>query len=92
MASARGAFRELITDGVNGVLFQPDAPAALADALWTGGGQRDDVEEYGAQARKTEQRFNPVDSMQELLGITGLRLSIQSDIQSQPQYERELSH
>jgi glycosyltransferase involved in cell wall biosynthesis len=70
MAAARGAFRELITDGVNGVLFQPDSPEALADALGLAEANETMFEEYGAQARKSyEQRFNPVDSMQELLGI-----------------------
>ena len=70
MAAARGAFPELITDGVNGVLFEPDAPAALAAALGLAEANDKMFEEYGAQARKTyEQRFSPVDSMQELLGI-----------------------
>jgi glycosyltransferase involved in cell wall biosynthesis len=70
MAAARGAFRELITDGVNGLLFQPDDPAALAAALALAEAKDKTFEEYGAQARKTyEQRFNPADSMQELLGI-----------------------
>ena len=70
MAAAHGAFPELITDGVNGLLFEPDDPAALAAALALAEAKDKTFEEYGAQARKTyEQRFNPADSMQELLGI-----------------------
>jgi glycosyltransferase involved in cell wall biosynthesis len=70
MAAARGAFPELIADGVNGILFQPDDPAALAVAF--GRAETDDqaFEEYGARARKTyEQRFNPADNMDELLSV-----------------------
>lgn len=70
MAAARGAFPELITHGLNGLLFEPDDPAALAAALALAEAEDKTFEEYGAQARKTyEQRFNPADSMQELLEI-----------------------
>jgi glycosyltransferase involved in cell wall biosynthesis len=70
MAAARGSFPELITDGVNGVLFQPDSADALAAALGLAEANEKTFEEYGAQARKTyEQRFDPADSMEELLGI-----------------------
>ena len=36
VAAAHGAFPELITDGVDGVLFRPGDPAALAAALRAG--------------------------------------------------------
>jgi glycosyltransferase involved in cell wall biosynthesis len=70
MAAARGAFPELITDGVNGILFQSDDPAALAAAFGLAEANDKMFEEYGAQARKTyEQCFNPADSMAKLLTI-----------------------
>jgi len=70
MAAERGSFPELITDGVNGVLFQPDDPAALAAAFGLAEANEKMFEEYGAQARKTyEQSFDPADSMAKLLTI-----------------------
>jgi glycosyltransferase involved in cell wall biosynthesis len=70
IASDHGSFIELITPGVDGVLFSHADPAALALAIA-------DVERnparyvvYGDQARKTyEQRFDPQRSVEELLGI-----------------------
>jgi len=35
VAAGHGAFPELITDGVDGVLFRPGDPAALAAAVET---------------------------------------------------------
>jgi glycosyltransferase involved in cell wall biosynthesis len=70
VAAAHGAFPELITDGVDGVLFRPGDPAALAEVLGRADANRAEFEEYGAQARKTyEQRFDPADSLQGLLEI-----------------------
>lgn len=70
VAAAHGAFPELITDGVDGVLFRPGDPAALAEALGLADTNHREFEEYGAQARKTyEQRFDPADSLQGLLEI-----------------------
>jgi glycosyltransferase involved in cell wall biosynthesis len=70
VAAAHGAFPELITDGVDGVLFRPGDPAALAEVLGRADANRGQFEEYGAQARKTyEQRFDPADSLQGLLEI-----------------------
>jgi glycosyltransferase involved in cell wall biosynthesis len=70
VAAGHGAFPELITDGVDGVLFRPGDPAALAAALELADKNHEVFEEYGAQARKTyEQRFDPADSMQRLLDI-----------------------
>jgi glycosyltransferase involved in cell wall biosynthesis len=70
IATNHGSFPELITPGVDGVLFQHDDPAALASVLA-------DVEEhpgrydsYGEQARKSyERRFNPDCSIEQLLEV-----------------------
>jgi glycosyltransferase involved in cell wall biosynthesis len=70
VAAAHGAFPELITDGVDGVLFRPGDPAALAAALELADKNYRMFEEYGARARKTcEQRFDPAESLQGLLEI-----------------------
>jgi glycosyltransferase involved in cell wall biosynthesis len=70
IAAGHGSFSELITPRVDGILFSPGDPAALATAIA-------DVEKdpelytiYGDQARKTyERRFNPQRSMEELINI-----------------------
>jgi glycosyltransferase involved in cell wall biosynthesis len=70
LAAGHGAFPELITDGVDGVLFRPGDPAALGAALEAADSNDVAFEEYGARARKTyEQRFDPADSMRQLLDI-----------------------
>jgi glycosyltransferase involved in cell wall biosynthesis len=70
VAAAHGSFPELITDGVDGVLFRPGDPAALSAAFEMADKSHRIFEEFGARARKTyEQRFDPGDSMQQLLDI-----------------------
>ncbi len=70
VAAAHGAFPEIITDGMDGVLFRPGDPAALADVLRQADADCERFEEYGARARKTyEQRFDPADSLRGLLEI-----------------------
>jgi glycosyltransferase involved in cell wall biosynthesis len=70
VAAGHGAFPELITDGVDGALFRPGDPAALAAAVELADKNSKLFEEYGRQARKTyEQRFDPDDSLQRLLHI-----------------------
>ena len=70
VAAGHGAFPELITDGVDGLLFRPGDPAALAAAFELGDSNNVIFEEYGAQARKTyEQRFDPDDSLRQLIDI-----------------------
>jgi glycosyltransferase involved in cell wall biosynthesis len=70
VAAGHGAFPELITDGVDGVLFRPGDPASLASTLESADKNPRTFDEFGVQARKTyEQRFNPADSMQRLLEI-----------------------
>ena len=76
IAAGHGSFTELITPGVDGVLFGPNDPAALGLAI-------DDVEKnperyevYGDQARKTyEHRFDPQRSVEELLEIYRFAIS-----------------
>jgi glycosyltransferase involved in cell wall biosynthesis len=70
IASGHGSFTELITPGVDGVLFSPGDPAALALAIADVEASPERYETYGEQARKTyEQRFDPRRSVDDLLGI-----------------------
>jgi glycosyltransferase involved in cell wall biosynthesis len=70
IAAGHGSFTELITPGVDGVLFSPGDPAALALAIADADQNPGPYEVYGDQARQTyERRFDPERSMDELLGI-----------------------
>jgi glycosyltransferase involved in cell wall biosynthesis len=70
IAAGHGSFTELITSGVDGVLFNPGDPAALALAIADVEKNPEQYEVYGDQARKTyEQRFDPRRSVEELLEI-----------------------
>jgi glycosyltransferase involved in cell wall biosynthesis len=70
IAASHGSFTELITPGVDGVLFSPGDPAALALAIADVEKNPEQYEVYGDQARKTyEQRFDPQRSLEELLEI-----------------------
>lgn len=70
VAAGHGSFPELITDGVDGVLFRPGDPLSLATVLTAADTSPKRFREYGESARKTyEQRFNPEDSLNELLRI-----------------------
>ena len=70
IAAGHGSFTELITPGVDGVLFSPGDPAALALAIADVERNPEQYEAYGEQARKTyEQRFDPERSVEELLEI-----------------------
>jgi glycosyltransferase involved in cell wall biosynthesis len=70
VAAAHGSFPEIITDGVDGVLFPPRDLAALADVLSEADRNSRRFEEYGEAARKSyEQRFDPDDSLEGLLAI-----------------------
>jgi len=70
VAAGHGAFTELITDGVDGVLFRPSDPAALAAVLELADKNKHKFEEYGRQARKAyEHRFDPAESLRRLLAI-----------------------
>ena len=70
IAAGHGSFTELITPGVDGILFTPGDPAALALAIADVAKNPVQYEVYGDQARKTyEERFDPQRSVAELLEI-----------------------
>jgi glycosyltransferase involved in cell wall biosynthesis len=70
IAAGHGSFAELITPGVDGVLFSPGDASELALAIADVEGNPERYEDYGDQARKTyEQRFDPQRSVEELLDI-----------------------
>jgi glycosyltransferase involved in cell wall biosynthesis len=70
IAAGHGSFTELISPGVDGVLFTPGDPAALALAIADVERNPEQYEAYGDQARKTyEERFDPERSVAELLDI-----------------------
>jgi glycosyltransferase involved in cell wall biosynthesis len=70
IAAGHGSFAELITPEVDGVLFSPGDPDALALAIADVESNPQRYEDYGDQARKTyEQQFDPERSVEELLDI-----------------------
>ena len=70
IAAGHGSFTELISSGVDGVLFSPGDPAALALAIADVERNPEQYQVYGDHARKTyEQRFDPERSIEELIGI-----------------------
>jgi glycosyltransferase involved in cell wall biosynthesis len=70
VASAHGAFTELITPGVDGALFRPGDPGALAAAIADVERDPERYERYGEQARQTyTERFDPKRSLDELVDI-----------------------
>ncbi len=70
IAAGHGSFVELITPGVDGVLFRPGDPAALAQAIADVAAHPECYAAYGQRARKTyEQRFDPERSLDQLLEI-----------------------
>jgi glycosyltransferase involved in cell wall biosynthesis len=70
IAAGHGSFTELITSGVDGVLFRPGDPAALALAIADVERNPEQYEILGDQARKAyEERFDPQRSVEELLDI-----------------------
>lgn len=70
IAAGHGSFTELITPGVDGMLFTPGDPAALGLAIADVESDPERYEGYGDQARKTyELRYDPQRSVEELLRI-----------------------
>jgi glycosyltransferase involved in cell wall biosynthesis len=70
IAAGHGSFTGLITPGVDGVLFTPGDPAALALAIADVERHPEQYEVYGEQAYKSyEQRFDPQRNVAELLRI-----------------------
>jgi glycosyltransferase involved in cell wall biosynthesis len=70
IAAGHGAFVELITHGVDGVLFTPGDPAALGAAIADAESDRDRYQAYGIQARETyEKHFDPDRNIEQLVEI-----------------------
>jgi glycosyltransferase involved in cell wall biosynthesis len=70
IAAGHGSFAELITPGVDGMLFTPGDPGALGLAIADVEANPQRYEICGDQARKTyEQRFDPQQNITELLDI-----------------------
>ena len=70
IAAGHGSFPELVTPGVDGVLFRPGDPDALARAVADVAAHQEKYEAYGRRARETyEQRFNPDHSLKHLIEI-----------------------
>lgn len=70
IASAHGAFPELVTSGSDGALFPPTEVDALVDVLAEVDDQPDRWDAYGRQARQTYlSRFTPDASTARLLEI-----------------------
>ena len=70
IVAGHGSFIELVTPGVDGVLFPPGDAQALALAVADVEADPEKYENYGKQARETyEQRFNPEHSLKHLLEI-----------------------
>ena len=70
VASAHGAFPELVTEGIDGALFPPSDIDALIDIVADVDDNPQRWEEYGDQARLTYQsRFSPDAGIGRLLEI-----------------------
>jgi glycosyltransferase involved in cell wall biosynthesis len=70
VATAHGSFTELITNGVDGVLFRPGDPAALGQAVADIAAEPARYATYGRQARETyAKRFDPERNLNQLIEI-----------------------
>jgi glycosyltransferase involved in cell wall biosynthesis len=70
IAAGHGSFTELISPGVDGVLFPPGDAAALGLALADAQSHPEQYEIYGDHARKSyEQRFDPTQNLEQLVEI-----------------------
>jgi glycosyltransferase involved in cell wall biosynthesis len=70
IAAGHGSLVELIDPGVDGVLFAPNDPAALALAIGDVAARPELYAAYGRAARESyEQRFNPERSLERLIDI-----------------------
>jgi len=70
LASAHGSFPELITDGVDGALFEPGRPDALGSLLLDVDTAPDRYAELGRQARTTYEKHHQTDrNVEQLLDI-----------------------
>ncbi len=70
LAPASGSFPELVSDGVDGMLFRPGDPGAIATALRAVDRDPGHFIELGRRGRVThERRFGPEANVEQLLGI-----------------------
>jgi glycosyltransferase involved in cell wall biosynthesis len=70
VAPARGSFPELVGDGVDGVLFEPEDPDALARVLADVDARPDHFADLGRRARTTyESGFREADNLARLLEV-----------------------
>ncbi|MGW6277603.1 glycosyltransferase [Kribbella sp. NPDC055071] len=70
VASGHGSFPDLITDGVDGALFEPGRPDALGKLLLDVDASPAKYEDLGRQARTTyETKHQPQQSIEQLLDI-----------------------
>jgi glycosyltransferase involved in cell wall biosynthesis len=70
LAAGHGSFPDLVSDGVDGALFEPGQPDALARLLVDVDTSPDRYEEYGRRARTTyEQKHDPRRNIEQLLDI-----------------------
>jgi glycosyltransferase involved in cell wall biosynthesis len=70
LAPASGSFPELVSDGVDGMLFRPGDPESIAMALCAVDRDPAHFIELGRKGRVThEQRFGPEANVEQLLGI-----------------------
>jgi glycosyltransferase involved in cell wall biosynthesis len=89
VASAHGAFPELVTDGIDGALFSPSDIGALIDIVADVDENPQKWEEYGDQARLTyRSRFSPDVGIARLLDI--YRFAIAHPI-GQSRHQREIA-
>jgi glycosyltransferase involved in cell wall biosynthesis/predicted O-methyltransferase YrrM len=80
VATERGSFRELVTPGVDGELFPPDDPAALAAIIADIEARPAKYDALGYRARETyEQRFNPEHSLKHLIEIYNFAIANPAD-------------
>lgn len=70
LASGHGSFPDLISDGVDGALFEPGQPDALGKLLLDVDTSPERYEEYGRHARATyEEQHDPHRNIEQLLDI-----------------------
>jgi glycosyltransferase involved in cell wall biosynthesis len=70
LAAGHGSFPDLVSDGVDGALFEPGQPDALAKLLVDVDTSPDRYEEYGRRARTTyEHKHDPRRNIEQLLDI-----------------------
>lgn len=70
IASRLGAMAEIVEHGKTGLLFDPNSPVALTNALRWAEGHAEEMREMGRQARQVyEQRYTPQRNYSELIDI-----------------------